>query len=174
MIYLYLKIPEYFIRLILEDGLGFAPVSSASMVEFQFLAQFPVDHFPHPVVSSFKFLFELVCYICFISFSQQRKLMSFHWSLSDNSPQVTRILLSILAVWQNFETNISSFVKWTGMISISECFSILKLIDITRLIVIMLNSTQVLGVFLTCFIIERSGVLCSKNTFCFVQILFFK
>ena len=36
------------------------------------------------------------------SFSHQRKLMIFHWRLSDSkSPQVSRTLLSILAVLNN-------------------------------------------------------------------------
>ena len=41
-------------------------------------------------------------YTSFESFSNQRKLMVFHWSLSDSkSPQVSRTLLSILADLNN-------------------------------------------------------------------------
>ena len=44
--------------------------------------------------------FLLLLFIIFIS--HQRKLMGFHWRLSDSkSPQVSRILLSILAVFNN-------------------------------------------------------------------------
>ena len=42
------------------------------------------------------------CFCCCCSFSHQLTLMVFHWSLSDNkSPQVSRTLLSILAVLNN-------------------------------------------------------------------------
>ena len=47
-----IKIPKNFMRLILEDGFWFMHISFRNMVKFQFLAQFPVDHLPHPVVSS--------------------------------------------------------------------------------------------------------------------------
>ena len=41
-------------------------------------------------------------YYYYYSFSHQRKLMVFHWSLSDSkSPQVSRTLLSILTVFTN-------------------------------------------------------------------------
>ena len=41
-------------------------------------------------------------FFSFESFSYQRKLMTSHWSLSDSkSPQVSRTLLSILAVFNN-------------------------------------------------------------------------
>ena len=66
------------------------------MVNIQFLAQFPIDHLVHPVIPM------LLLFITYKSFSHQRKLMVFHWSLSDSkSPQVSRTLLSILAVFNN-------------------------------------------------------------------------
>ena len=41
-------------------------------------------------------------YYLLISFSHQRKLMVFHWRLSDSkSPQVSKTLLSILAIFNN-------------------------------------------------------------------------
>ena len=41
-------------------------------------------------------------YLLFESFSHQLTLMVFHWSLSDNkSPQVSRTLLNILAIFNN-------------------------------------------------------------------------
>ena len=43
--------------------------------------------------------FKLYCFL-FENFSHQRQLMIFHWSLSE-SPQVSRTLLSILAVLNN-------------------------------------------------------------------------
>ena len=67
-------------------------IASDSMVKFKFLADF----------------------YCFESFSLQRFLMIFHWSLSDNkSPQVSRTILSILA-------NLNNTVVW--MVSIVILF----------------------------------------------------
>ena len=44
----------------------------------------------------------IIIIIIHYSFSHQRKLMVFHWRLSDSkSPQVFRTLLSILAVFNN-------------------------------------------------------------------------
>ena len=48
---LYLKIPENFGRLILQDGFCFVHITLVCMVTFQFLAQFLVDHLSHPVLS---------------------------------------------------------------------------------------------------------------------------
>ena len=53
MICLYLKIPENFVHLILQDGFWVVFILLVHRVKFQFFAQFPVDHVPHPVVSSF-------------------------------------------------------------------------------------------------------------------------
>ena len=49
---LHLKIPENFLRLILQDGFWFVYIPFGSMVKFLFIAQFPVNHLLHPVVSS--------------------------------------------------------------------------------------------------------------------------
>ena len=47
-------------------------------------------------------IFIIIIIIITQSFSHQRKLIIFHWSLSDSkSPQVSRTLLSILAVHNN-------------------------------------------------------------------------
>ena len=47
-------------------------------------------------------LFIIIIIIYSLEFSHQRKLMLFHWRLSDSkSPQVSRSLLSILAVFKN-------------------------------------------------------------------------
>ena len=44
----------------------------------------------------------IIIIIYSLSFSHQHRLIVFHWSLSDsNSPQVSRTLLSILAVFNN-------------------------------------------------------------------------
>ena len=48
----YLKIPRNFMRLILLNGFWFVQISFSCMIKFQFLAQFPVAHLSHPVVSS--------------------------------------------------------------------------------------------------------------------------
>ena len=51
VIRLYLKIPEKFVSLILQDRFWVEHIPLVRMVKFKFLAQFPVDHFAHPVVS---------------------------------------------------------------------------------------------------------------------------
>ena len=48
----YLIITENFVRFILQDWFWVVHISSVRMIRLQFLAQFPVDHFAHPVVSS--------------------------------------------------------------------------------------------------------------------------
>ena len=48
-----LKIPEIFMRLILQDEFWFMHIPFGSMVKFQFLTRFPADLLPHPVVPSF-------------------------------------------------------------------------------------------------------------------------
>ena len=52
---LYLKIPESFMRLILQKGFWFVNIPFDSTVKFQFLAQFPMNHLSHPIVSSLAF-----------------------------------------------------------------------------------------------------------------------
>ena len=52
VICLYLEIPENFVRFNLQDGFWFVHIPFGSMVKFQFLAQFPVDHQSYLVVSS--------------------------------------------------------------------------------------------------------------------------
>ena len=51
LICLYLKIQWNFVRHILQDGFWVMPLKFGSMAKFEFLAQFPEDHLPHPVVS---------------------------------------------------------------------------------------------------------------------------
>ena len=48
---LYLKVPVNFMRFIFEDRFWVVRIPPVRMVKFQFLAQFPVDHLSHPVVS---------------------------------------------------------------------------------------------------------------------------
>ena len=50
VICLYLKIPENLVRLVFQNTFWLVHIPFSSMVEFPFLAQFPVDHFPHSVV----------------------------------------------------------------------------------------------------------------------------
>ena len=49
---LYLKIPENFMRLILQDGFWFVQIPFGCMVKYQFLAQFSADNLSYPVMSS--------------------------------------------------------------------------------------------------------------------------
>ena len=55
MICLYVKIPEKFVGLILQDRFWFVHVPFVRMDKSKFLAQFQVDHLSHPVVSSLIF-----------------------------------------------------------------------------------------------------------------------
>ena len=55
VIRLYLKIPKELVRLILQDRCWVVHIRLVHMVKFQFLAQFPVNHLAHPVVSSLIF-----------------------------------------------------------------------------------------------------------------------
>ena len=47
-------------RLILQDGFWIVHITLVRMVKFKFLAQFPVDRLPHPVVLYF---FVIICYM---------------------------------------------------------------------------------------------------------------
>ena len=58
MICLYLKIPERFVRLIFYDRFSVVHILFVCVVKFKLLAQFPMDHLPHPVVSS------LIVFLC--------------------------------------------------------------------------------------------------------------
>ena len=51
MICSYLKIPEKYVRFILQDRLQFVHIPPVRMVKFQFLARIPVDLLPFPVMS---------------------------------------------------------------------------------------------------------------------------
>ena len=54
-----------FVRIVHQDGFWFVHIPSGS--NFKFLAQFPVDHLPYPVMSSL--IYMCVCvYICIDSF----------------------------------------------------------------------------------------------------------
>ena len=50
--YLYLKIPEDFVRLIFQERFGVAHMPFVRMIKSKLLAQFPVDHHAHLVVPS--------------------------------------------------------------------------------------------------------------------------
>ena len=52
VICLYLEISANFVRLVLKKGFWFVHIPFGSIVKFQFLAQFSVDHLHQPVVSS--------------------------------------------------------------------------------------------------------------------------
>ena len=114
MIRLYVKIPENFVRLIFLDGFWIVRIVFVRMVKFKFLAQFPVDHLPQPVVSCLKLFFALtysikLCDWWFIyhyftpwEFFTSTFADGLSLELIDNkSPQVPRTLLSILADLNN-------------------------------------------------------------------------
>ena len=64
MISLYFKIPEEFVRLIIPDGFW---VVLISLVKVQFLAQLPVDHLAHPVMSSLiRFLYQFAAFAYYV------------------------------------------------------------------------------------------------------------
>ena len=72
------------------------------MVKIRFLAQLPVDHLSHLVMSSFILNLLILISYSFVSFSHQYQLMVFHWSWNDvKFPQVSRTILSILADLNN-------------------------------------------------------------------------
>ena len=50
---LYLKIPEKFVRLFLQERFWVMHIPFVRMVKCQFFARFPVDHLAYPVFSSF-------------------------------------------------------------------------------------------------------------------------
>ena len=52
MIHSYLKIPENFVRLFLQDAFWVVHIPPFRMVKFKLFAQFPVDSVPHPIMSS--------------------------------------------------------------------------------------------------------------------------
>ena len=108
------------------------PIQFGSMFKFQFLAQFPVDHLSHPVLSCYILLHLLIMrlyyYFTSYGFFHQPKLIVFYWSLGDsNSPQVHWTLLSIWADFNNaaiwMVSNCSfiskSFSPFTNPISIA-------------------------------------------------------
>ena len=115
---MYLKIPEDIIRLILQDGFWFAHIPYGCVVKFQFLAQFPVDHLPHPVVSSLILLLSLLLlyYYSFQVFHTSTSWWSFIWVQVTAS--LFRTLLSILA-------DVCNTVDWMVLILplISDSFS---------------------------------------------------
>ena len=85
-------------HLFLHDRLRIVHIPLVRMVKSKFLALFPMDHLP----SKSCLLLYSHYYYHYHSFSHQLTLMVFHWSLSDReSPQVSRTLLSILAVLNN-------------------------------------------------------------------------
>ena len=51
VINLYLKVSHNFLHLILLDVFWIVYISFGYLAKFYFLAQFPVDHFPHSVMS---------------------------------------------------------------------------------------------------------------------------
>ena len=52
VIRLYIKVPQEFVCIILQDRFWVVHISFVGMVKFKFLAHFPVDQLAHPVMSS--------------------------------------------------------------------------------------------------------------------------
>ena len=66
VIHLYLKIPNELVSLIFQSVFWVVHIPFIHMDKFQFLAQFPMDHLAHPVVSSlilFLYLFAAFAYV---------------------------------------------------------------------------------------------------------------
>ena len=80
-IHLYHKIPKKFVCLILQDGFRVVHIPFVCMVNFQFLAQFPVDHLPtqsclvfYSFCASLLYslrLYRHITYICYFVWSYQ-------------------------------------------------------------------------------------------------------
>ena len=97
MIRLYLKIPEQFVRLFLQDRWWVVDIPFVRMVKLKFIAKCGL-----PCPSSHVLSHSYHYYYYSLEFSHQRKLMVFHWRVSDSkSPRVSRTLLSILAIFNN-------------------------------------------------------------------------
>ena len=69
MIRLYLKIPEEFVNLIFQDRFWVLHIPYVRKFKLQFLAQLPVDHLAHPVVSSLTLFSVLIFCICLYDWS---------------------------------------------------------------------------------------------------------
>ena len=54
MFCLYVKFPEEFMCFVILDGFWFVYKLYGSILKFQFLAQFPLDHHSHPIASSLR------------------------------------------------------------------------------------------------------------------------
>ena len=65
------KIPEEFTRLIFQDGFLVVQIPFVTMVKFQLLAPFPVDHLAHLIVYS------LILFLCCQEFSKMSKQFYF-------------------------------------------------------------------------------------------------
>ena len=85
MIGSYLWITEKFVRLILEGGFWIVYIRFVRMVISEFLAQFPVDHFPHPVRS---------CLIPFFFFANLRRSVIIRMIVSFLSPHKLHLLFA--------------------------------------------------------------------------------
>ena len=106
---------QIILSFILPDGFRFIHIPFGCKLKCQFLTQFPVDHLSYTVMSSLELFLMLLYYICLL-------LVLFHWGLSDSkSPQVSRTLLSILAVLNNVVVWMVSTRPPTSMSS-SYCF----------------------------------------------------
>ena len=88
---MYLKIPEEFVSLILQDRFWVVHIPFVHMVKLQFLAQFPVDHLCPPSCALSYTLSVLICCICLCDWS-------FHLLSPHNLHLLFCCILSILAL----------------------------------------------------------------------------
>ena len=131
MIRLYLK---KFVRLILPDGFWVLHMLFVRMIEFQFLALFPLDHLPHLDVSCLILFFVLICCIRLLSDWSFRPyhhmtyncyfvascllLLWYNWSLcrlfyaAIRRDSVTLLRVPFLRNLQVFSSEISFAVAW--------------------------------------------------------------
>ena len=103
---LYHKIPKNFVRLIFKNGFRVMQISFVRGVKSKFLAQFPVDHLPLPVMSSLilcaNLLHSLIMWLIVSSLSPHNLYLLFRWTMSVFA--LTYLVLMTLfcaAVWRD-------------------------------------------------------------------------
>ena len=118
-----------------------APITIGIIVTFMFHIFFQFSSYVEVLILLFTFFqfYSVVSRDILESFSRQRKLMVFHWSLSDSkSPQVSRTLLSILVILNNV---IVWIISTRLLIFMSSSQFINSLVTVPRAITIGINVT---------------------------------
>ena len=119
---LYLKIPEEFVRLILLDRFRDVYILFFRTVKFQFLAQFPVDHFTHPVVSFYASLLQsLIIWLTISSLSPHNLHLLFCCVLSI----LVLIWLVLMALfWAAIRRHSVSLLRFTFFLATSMVYRV--------------------------------------------------